>query len=152
MNRKILVYLLLLVIVTIGIIFTGAAKSGKSTTLTRAKQNDTVWVLLNHVKADKCQQFEKFIHEIFWPASKNLSEYDQKVFNQTRVLHPTAKEEDGTYTYVFIMDPVIPGADYSIENFLVKEYGKQKGEEYGKMYTDCLTGDQTGWTLTQTEL
>jgi len=31
----------------------------------RATEGNTVWVLLNHVKPDKCKQFEEFIHEIF---------------------------------------------------------------------------------------
>ncbi|MGE5351357.1 MAG: hypothetical protein ACM3MI_05920 [Clostridiales bacterium] len=151
MKRIIIIGTLVTFIIT-GISFPGAANENKAANATRAKENETVWVLLNHIKPDKRQQFEKFIHEIFWPASRRLSKADQQLFDQTRVLHPTEKEKDGTYTYVFIMDPVVKGGDYSIEKLLVKEYGKEKGDEFIKMFNDCLASEQTGWVLTQSEL
>ena len=33
-----------------------------------ASSGDPMWVILNHVKADKRQQFEKFVYEILLPA------------------------------------------------------------------------------------
>ncbi|MGE5432538.1 MAG: hypothetical protein ACM3QX_15755 [Syntrophomonadaceae bacterium] len=150
MKRSIIIAALLAFIIT-GISFPGGLKERKTAVLKRAIKNETVWVLLNHIKPDKRQQFEKFIHEIFWPASRRLSKTDQQLFDQTRVLHPTQKDEDGTYTYVFIMDPVVKGGDYSIEKLLVKEFGKEKGEEYIKMFNECLAAEQTGWVLIQSE-
>ena len=38
----------------------------------RAVKGDTLWILLNHVKHNKRQQFEKFIHETFWPKATKL--------------------------------------------------------------------------------
>ena len=35
------------------------------------KEGDSVWVFVNHIKADKRQDFERFVQEIFWPAAKN---------------------------------------------------------------------------------
>ena len=105
---------------------------------TVAKPNETVWVIAYPVKANKRAQYEKFIHEIFWPGAKNLSVADQKIFKQTRVMHPTKPEADGSYAYLFIMDPVIKGADYGIESLLKKEYGVQKGSEYFKLFKDAI--------------
>ena len=90
------------------------------------------------VKASKRAQYERFFHEIFWPGAKNLSPAEQKVFKQTRLLHPTKPEADGTYAYVFIMDPVIKGADYGIESLVKKEYGEKKGSEYFKLFKDAV--------------
>ena len=103
-----------------------------------AKPNETVWVIANSVKANKRAQYERFVHEIFWPGAKNLSAAEQKTFTQTRIMHPTKPETDGSYTYLFIMDPVIKGADYSIESVLKKQYGVQKGKEYFKLFTDAV--------------
>ena len=33
-----------------------------------ASPGESMWVILNHVKADKRQQFEKFVYEILMPA------------------------------------------------------------------------------------
>jgi hypothetical protein len=36
-------------------------------------------------------------------------------YQQTRWLTPAQQNEDGTWTYVFIMDPVVADANYEIE-------------------------------------
>ena len=114
-----------------------------------AKEGDTVWVFVNHVKADKREQFERFVHENFWPGAKKLRPADQHVFQQTRVLHPIQAEADGTYSYLFIMDPVVPGADYYIENLIRKMYEEKKANEYLKMFNETAAGPQTGYTVIQ---
>ena len=43
---------------------------------TEAKQGESMWVLLNHVKADKRQQFEKFVYEVLFPALKENAKKD----------------------------------------------------------------------------
>lgn len=113
--------------------------SGRKT----AAEGEKVWVIINHIKADKRQQFEKFIHEIFWPMATKLGAEDQRVFRQTRVLHPTKAEADGTYSYIFIMDPIVEGADYDIDNLLKKMYGPEKAAEYGKMFDETKVREQT---------
>jgi hypothetical protein len=124
----------------------------QTTTATRqvAKEGDTVWVLANHIKSDKRQQFERFIHEVFWDSSSKLSsQEEQRVFRQTRVLHPTRQEKDGSYTYLFIMDPYIPGANYDIGQFLDKIYGPPKAAEYMKMLEETQKGEQTAYFVVQ---
>ena len=122
------------------------------TTHSVAKPNETVWVIAYPVKANKRAQYERFIHEIFWPGAKNLSVVEQKVFKQTRVMHPTKPEADGSYTYLFIMDPLIRGADYSIESLVKKEYGVQKGSEYFKLFKDAIIEkDYKDYLVTQSK-
>ena len=117
----------------------------------RAAKGDTVWVLLNHIKADKCEQFEKFVHEILWPVALKLDAIDQKVAKQTRVLHPVEMNEDSTYTYVFLMDPAIPNANYQVMYYLKKGYGEEKAKEYSKMFEECYANPQVGYTLIQSQ-
>ncbi|SIT93533.1 hypothetical protein SAMN05444128_3054 [Pontibacter indicus] len=101
-------------------------------------RGDTVWVVINHVKPDKREQFERFVYEIFWPASSKLDEKAQRAFKHTRVLNPVAPEEDGTYTYVFLMDPLISGEEYWIDGLLKKMYPTKQAEEYYKLFLDAL--------------
>ncbi len=126
---------------------------GKSNAQSRAmaKSGESVWIFLNPVKADKREQFEKFLHEIFWPGAKKLSNADQKVFRQTRILHPTKQEADGTYSYFFIMDPVVEGGDYEIPSLLKKMYGETKGMEYNALFESSLAGPQIGYIEKQSK-
>jgi hypothetical protein len=117
----------------------------------RASTGDTVWIFLNQIKADKREQFEKFVHEILWPVALKLDPIDQKVAKQTRVLHPVEMNKDSTYTYIFLMDPVIPGASYEVIYYLKKGYGEEKAKEYSKMFEECYASPQVGYTLIQSQ-
>lgn len=117
----------------------------------RAAKGDTVWVLLNHIKADKCQQFEKFVHDILWPIALESDPISQQVAHHTRVLHPVEMNKDSTYTYIFIMDPVIQGANYQFSYYLKKKYDEVKTKEYLKMADECFASPQTGYTVVQSQ-
>ena len=118
---------------------------------TIAAAGDSVWVIVNHVKADKRTEFEHFVHVTFWGEAKKLSPSLQAAFHQTRVLYPTHQEKDGTYSYVFIMDPVIPGGNYDIAALLKKEYGDRKGAEYYETFLGTIVGDETEYRLVQSK-
>ncbi|MCY7349411.1 MAG: hypothetical protein LH606_01920 [Cytophagaceae bacterium] len=123
----------------------------KSSTRPVAKSGETVWVCLDPIKKDKRAQYERFLHEIFWPGVAKLSATDQKVFQQTRILHPTKPEADGTYSYFFIMDPVVKGGEYDIETLLAKMYGAAKAKEYIKLYETAHARKQVTYTVTQSK-
>jgi hypothetical protein len=112
----------------------------------RAAIGEKVWVLLNRVKADKRELHERFIHDILRPTALQI---DPATVRKVRYLHPTEPNEDGTYTYIFLMDPVADGADYNIENLLKQVHGEEKGLEYHQMWADSLAEEQTGYEVTQ---
>ena len=116
-----------------------------------ARSGETVWVCLDPIKKDKRTQYERFLHEIFWAGAAKLNPADQKVMRQTRILHPAKAEADGTYSYFFVMDPVIKGADYDIESLLTKMYGKAKATEYYKLYTTAHARPQVFYGATQSK-
>jgi hypothetical protein len=116
-----------------------------------AKPGEEVWVWAYPVKADKRKQYEHFVHDIFWPGASKLSASEQRVFRQTRVMHPAQANPNGTYTYLFIMDPLIKGADYSIESLLKKMYGPKQGTDYFKLFTGALAGDNVSYMSTQSK-
>jgi hypothetical protein len=59
-------------------------------------------VLLNHVRADKWKQHERFVHDVLVPA---MEEVEPSARRHTRFLHPAEQNEDGTYTSVFLSCP-----------------------------------------------
>ncbi|RYY65133.1 MAG: hypothetical protein EOO12_07800 [Chitinophagaceae bacterium] len=117
----------------------------------RAVQGDTVWVIVNPVKADKRDQFVRFLNEIFWPMGYKLKGKDLQVFRQTRVLFPVKAEANGTYSYLFVMDPLVPGGEYDIETLLGKMYSPEKAKEYMRLFSDSLQGEQIWYVSRQTQ-
>jgi hypothetical protein len=126
--------LLVLTVLTMPTVF----GQSKAASRPMAKTGEEFWVCAYDVKADKRPQYEKFVHTIFWPGAAKLPAKEQQVFRQTRVMHPTKANSDGSYTYAFIMDPVIKGADYDIESLIKKMYGPAKGGEYYKLFEGAL--------------
>jgi hypothetical protein len=108
----------------------------------RGAIGDTVWVVTYDVKPDKRAQYERFLHTAFWPVGERLGQTDpviRRVFGQTRMLHPTRANPDGTFTYAFLMDPVVPGGEYSILALLQKGYGEAEGERiFREQFLDAL--------------
>ena len=101
----------------------------------RAAENDTVWVIQNHIKADKVSQFENFNFNYLEPAA---AEYYPNIRNTVRTLKPVEQNEDGTYTYFYLMDPATSPDGYSIMLVLTAKYGEEKAGEYYKIFRDCL--------------
>jgi hypothetical protein len=110
----------------------------------RAATGERVWVLLNRVKADKRELHEKFVHEILRPAAVHI---DPAIVSKVRFLHPTEPNEDGTYTYFFLMDPYVEDAEYDIESLLKQVYGAEKAQEYMHMWLDSLAEPQSGYEV-----
>lgn len=105
-----------------------------------ARQDQEVWVAAYKVKADKRAKFEDFVRTKLYPSIDRSKPELDMVARQTRLVIPTEPEKDGSYRYMFIMDPVVDGADYTIENFIISKYGQQKGKEILKEFDETLTG------------
>jgi hypothetical protein len=112
----------------------------------RAMQGERIWVLLNHVKADKLEQHERFVEDILMPAAEKV---EPATFRHTRFLLPAEPNEDGTFTSVFLMDPLIEDADYTFDGLLTKAYGEEQAKEYLKLWEESAAGPQVGYVLTQ---
>ena len=114
----------------------------------RAHTGDEVWVILNHIKAEKLEAFENFIHSVLMPAVAHLH---PDVYNKTRVLHPSGPNENGTYTCIFIMDPVVTNGSYDIGNILCEYYPHDQAQEYMKIWDDVLESPQVSYNLVQSD-
>ena len=112
----------------------------------RAAQGERMWVLLNHVKADKLEQHKHFVKDILMPAAQKV---DPAAYRHTRFLSPAEANEDGTFTSVFLMDPLIVGADYTFLGLLTKAYGEEQAKEYVKLWEEAEASPQVGYSVTQ---
>jgi ketosteroid isomerase-like protein len=114
----------------------------------RATLNETVWVIKNCVKADKVAQFEEFNLNFLKAAAE---EQFPEALKTVRFLKPTGPNKDGTFNYFYLMDPPIKDENYIMAPILTAKYGKEKADEYLKMYNDCLKDyemnvtTQIGW-------
>ena len=114
----------------------------------RAHKGQDVWVVLNHVRAEKCGAFEYFLHSILMPA---IAHIHPETYNQVRVLHPTKSNADGTYTYAFLMDPVVHGGIYDISSILHEFYKSELADEYMKTWNEALALPQVEYDMVQSE-
>jgi hypothetical protein len=120
----------------------------------RADEGELVWILLNHVKPDKRQQFEEFM-DILDKTCMDLvkggkvSPEEAKAYKQMRFLHPTQANEDGSYTYVFLSDPWIEGVESRIGAWLRKKYSEEEAQKYGRMFSDSLMHPQVSYMSKQ---
>lgn len=107
---------------------------------------EPVWVLLNHVKGDRRAQFERFVFKVLRPAGERLV---PAIPARVRVLTPTRANDDGTFTYVMLLDPVLPDEDYRLAPLLERAYGVERGREHMQEFTDALATPQVGYQLVQ---
>lgn len=112
----------------------------------RAHLGDNVWVLLNHVHAEKCETFEHFVHEILMPA---IAHIHPETYNKIRVLHPIMPNEDGTHTYIFLMDPLASDGIYSVSHILHEFYKPEMADAYMKIWDEALAFPQVEYDMIQ---
>ena len=120
----------------------------------KAAQGDTVWIILNHVKEDKRDQFEKFSNIMFNAFEKalnagKLSEREIKSLENIRFLKPFKQNKDSSFTYIFLADPRFMNVKGSASYYLKKIYTEEETKKYAKMFTDCFAKPQEGYMVLQ---
>ena len=119
---------------------------------TESKQGDPMWVILNHVKADKRQQFEKFAYKVLLPALEENAKSNlttKKMIGQTRMLEPRTANKDSSYTYIWLMDPLVKDAIYSYPGILKRVYSPEETKKYISMNNECLVSPQVAYPVKQ---
>jgi hypothetical protein len=114
----------------------------------RAHHGEDIWVVLNYIRTEKCETFEHFLHAILMPAIANIH---PESYNKVRVLHPAEPNDDGTCTYIFLMDPVVPDGIYDVSNILHKFYKPELADEYMKIWDESLITPQVEYNMIQSE-
>ena len=114
-----------------------------------AAPGEKVWVLVNHIKPGKLDAHLRWIYDILMPAVERVA---PDIYRTVRFLEPHEEDEqpeDGTYRTVWIMDPLVEGADYNYDTLLTKAYGPDQANEYMKLIDEWESGGQTAYVLKQ---
>lgn len=114
----------------------------------RAHQGEDVWVVLNHIRAEKREAFEHFLHTILMPA---VAHVHPETYNKVRILHPRMPNKDGSYAYIFLMDPIVQDGIYDIGAILHEFYQSDLADEYMKIWDEALVSPQVEYEMVQSE-
>ncbi len=155
MNKK-RFFVMWVVVIFVLVSFTAMSKSDDQSgeVKLRADEGELVWIILNHVRPDKRQQFEEFMdimNQTFEDLIKEgkASPEEARALKQMRFLHPIQANEDGSYTYVFLADPWIKGVESRIVPWLRKKYSEEEAQKYYQMFRDSLMYPQVDYMSTQ---
>ena len=82
---------------------------------------DTIYFIDLHVKPEGREAFEAFVRDMLWPSFQRSTApgmNGDQLLRRIRFLQPQGANEDGTLTYTFILDPVVPGFTYNVVDVL----------------------------------
>ena len=118
----------------------------------QAKKGERVTIVLTTVKAGKQKQFEDYMtkFEAALEIAQKKDATTKKAAAQTRALYPAKPNEDGTFTYVFLMDPVLPDPSaYEMIEVLKMALKEDEIEKLMEQLEDAVVGPQQVLELVQ---
>ena len=102
--------------------------------------------ILNFVKADKTTDFETVLGKVKEALAKSEKPERKQQAAGWKVFKAAEPGPNGSVIYLFIMDPVAKGAEYSVGNILVEAFGAE-GQTLYKTYSDSYGNPAIGALL-----
>jgi hypothetical protein len=113
-----------------------AAQSAQPRTFTAP-----VGVLLNTVRADRVDDFEKAMGYLQSALAASTNERVRAQAAGWRIFKAAEAAPGGAVLYVFLLDPTVTGADYGLSRIFADAYPDlAKLQEIWKLYTGSVTG------------
>jgi hypothetical protein len=103
-------------------------------------------LIFNLIKPDKTVDFELIMRRVHDALAKSSDPLRQKQAAGWKA-YKAAEEHKGSILYLIVIDPAVPGADYSISRILAEAYPAEVQDLYVK-FRDAYTSGQTLWNLT----
>src|SRR5262249_1573973 len=94
-------------------------------------------VILNFVKADKTGDFEMVLGKVKEGLAKAEKAERKQQAAGWKVFKASEPGPNGAVIYVFVMDPVVKGGDFSVGDILLEAFGRAEGQTMYKNYTDA---------------
>ncbi len=114
-----------------------------------SKIDDDVLIVLNHIKTDKNEEFDKILYNDVMVAAREYEVEDpikqslnDKAMNSFEVLKPKSMNQDSTWTYIMVADPYVDGGNYMIGKPLVQKYGEEGAKEVFGRWNECFNTGQ----------
>ena len=116
----------------------------------QAAENDQVFFAFLDVHQEMKEEFERITHELIFDKASETDQVDEFIISKTRILHPVKDNEDGTSTYLIMIDPVF-GVEYEFttKSLLTKIYGEEEGGKLSDQINKTIAGTQTSYLMTQ---
>jgi hypothetical protein len=109
--------------------------------------NSDAGVILNFVKADKTADFESVLAKLKEGLAKSTKPERKAMATGWKVFKATEAGPNSAVIYVFVIDPVAKGQEYSVGNLLVEAFGSDEGNKLYKTYSDSYSNPAIGALL-----
>jgi hypothetical protein len=101
----------------------------------------SVGLAFNTVRPDRVTEFETLLAEVQQALARSTTPSTQAQAKAWRFYKAAEPGPNGSVMYVFVVDPVAPGEDYSLGKILVEAFpDAAKLQEIWKLYTGSVTG------------
>jgi hypothetical protein len=98
-------------------------------------------LLFNTVRADRVEDFETAMGYLQMALASSTNERVRAQADGWRMFKAAEAGPSNTVLYVFVLDPTVPSADYSLGRILADAYPDQiKLQEIWKLYSGSVTG------------
>jgi hypothetical protein len=101
-----------------------------------------VGLMFNVIKPDKTADFEMVVAKLKEALAKSDDPVHKQMAQGWRVLKNPEPIQGGNYLYVFLVDPVVKDADYTVSRVLAKAFPVEVQELF-KVYSACFAGGVT---------
>ncbi|MCU0249097.1 MAG: hypothetical protein MUE61_02725 [Vicinamibacterales bacterium] len=147
--RRIGIALMLIAVVVLtssGLAYAQAAPAAQAPAAAPAPQarvfTGDVGLMFNIIKPDKTADFEMVVGKLKEALAKSDDPVHKQMAQGWRVLKNPEPIQGGNYLYVFLVDPVVKDADYTVSRVLAKAFPAEVQELF-KVYSACFAGGVT---------
>jgi hypothetical protein len=106
-------------------------------------------MILNAVRPERVADFEMVIERLRKALAASTDPTVRAQAQGWRVLKASEAGPNGSVLYVFLLDPAVPGADYSLGHILAEAYpNQQELQEIWKLYTESVASGGSLLNLT----
>ncbi len=114
----------------------------------RAVAGEPVGVRVSVIRPDRRDTFARHVREVLGPAVQGVK---PQTYASLRLLEPSRPDQDGTWSFVFLIDPAAPDEDLEAASIYEAFYGPDAAREHLRAWDDCHAGEQLVYRVTQTD-
>jgi hypothetical protein len=134
------------VLASAGLAYAQAAPAAQAPAAAPAPQarvfTGDVGLMFNVIKPDKTADFEMVVGKLKEALAKSDDPVHKQMAQGWRVLKNPEPIQGGNYLYVFLIDPVVKDADYTVSRVLAKAFPAEVQELF-KVYSASFAGGVT---------
>ena len=141
-----LMLIAVVVLMSVGLAYAQAAPAQQAPAAAPAPQarvfTGDVGLMFNVIKPDKTADFEMVVGKLKEALAKSDDPVHKQMAQGWRVIKNPEPIQGGNYLYVFLVDPVVKDADYTVSRVLAKAFPVEVQELF-KVYSACFAGGVT---------